>query len=238
MVIISESMPRPLIYAHRGSSIDHPENSRAAFMAAIDEGADGFECDLRLSKDGQVVIWHDSDMSRLGANSASIAHTNFTEIKRIYPKVLLLTDLIEIATNNKKSLALETKHPVPSGNLVESKIFELTSKITEIDISLLSFSWLAIEKTRREAPQIEAVSLINFINAPIMERFSGAKSVGPEITAIKANPNLVAKYKNEGKRVFVWTVNEITDIELCAELGVDVVITDFPARAASVLGYP
>lgn len=231
-------MPGPLIYAHRGSSINHPENSRAAFMAAIDEGADGFECDLRLSKDGQIVIWHDSDMSRLAGNSANIANTNFTEIKRIYPKVLLLNDLIEIAIKDKKSLALETKHPVPSGNLIESKIFELIATVTEIDISLLSFSWLAIEKTRREAPKIEAVSLINFINAPIMERFSGAKSIGPEITAIKANPKLVAKYKNEGRRVFVWTVNEIADLKVCAELEVDVVITDLPARAASVLRYP
>jgi glycerophosphoryl diester phosphodiesterase len=231
-------MPKPLIYAHRGSSIGYPENTRAAFMAAIDQGSHGIECDLRLSKDGQIIIWHDSDMFSIAKNRAKIAETEYSEIKNIYPEVMLLVDLIEIALANKVALALETKHPVPTGNLIESKIIEFIAPITEINISLLSFSWLAIEKTCREAPNVETVALLNLINTPIMERFSGAKSVAPTISAIRGNPKLVAKYKNEGKRVFVWTVNEIEDLELCAELAVDVVITDLPAQAVSVLGYP
>lgn len=231
-------MPKPLIYAHRGSSVDHPENTRAAFQAAISDGAHGFECDLRLTKDGEIVVWHDANMSRIANNKASIAHTDFKELKAIYPQILLLSELLEIAIANKKSLALETKHPVPTGNQIESKIIETISEISQIEISLLSFSWLAIEKVGRELPKLETVALLNSINTPIMERFSAAKSVAPEIIAIKANPSLVARYKSEGKRVFVWTVNEIADLELCAELGVDVVITDMPARAVSVLGYP
>ena len=71
-----------------------------------------------------------------------------------------------------------------------------------------------------------------------MKRFSSGNSVAPELALIKADPAQVARYQNEGKRVFVWTVNEISDLELCAKLGVDVVITDMPARAVSVLGYP
>lgn len=231
-------MPKPLIYAHRGSSVDHPENTRAAFQAAISDGAYGFECDLRLTKDGEIVVWHDANMSRIANNKASIAHTDFKELKAIYPQILLFSELLEIAIANKKSLALETKHPVPTGNQIESKIIETISEISQIEISLLSFSWLAIEKVGRELPKLETVALLNSINTPIMERFSAAKSVAPEIIAIKANPSLVARYKSEGKRVFVWTVNEIADLELCAELGVDVVITDMPARAVSVLGYP
>lgn len=231
-------MPKPLIYAHRGSSTDHPENTRAAFQAAIDEGANGFECDLRLSKDGQIVVWHDANMLRIAGNKSAIANTEYAELKSIYPALLTLPELLEMAVGNSKALALETKHPVPSGNVIETKIIELISQITEIEISLLSFSWLAIEKVSRELPSLETVALLNAINTPIMERFSAAKSVAPEIVAIRANPGLVAKYQSDGKRVFVWTVNEISDLELCAKLGVDVVITDMPARAVSVLGYP
>jgi glycerophosphoryl diester phosphodiesterase len=122
-------MPRPLIYAHRGSSFDHPENTRAAFMAAISDGADGFECDLRLTKDNQVVIWHDSNMLRMANHKAVVAHTNYSELKEIYPDLMLLTELLEIASEHKKSLALETKHPVPSGNEVENKIMELVKPL-------------------------------------------------------------------------------------------------------------
>jgi len=44
-----------------------------AYKAAIDEGADGFECDVRLTKDKQLVLWHDADLQRIAGNSARIA---------------------------------------------------------------------------------------------------------------------------------------------------------------------
>jgi glycerophosphoryl diester phosphodiesterase len=232
-------MPKPLIYAHRGSSFDHPENSRVAFMAAIQDGAHGFETDLRLTKDGQIVLWHDSNMQKLANDKAVIAHSNYSEIKSKYREVMLLEELLEIATTYKISLALETKHPVPSGNEVEHKVVEMVKPfLNSIKISLLSFSWLAIEKSARDADHLETVALMNPINQTIMKRFSSANSVAPALELIKADPSQVARYQRDGKRVFVWTVNEITDLELCAELGVDVVITDMPARAVSVLGYP
>jgi len=231
-------MPRPLIYAHRGSSFDHPENTRAAFMAAIADGADGFECDLRLTKDNQVVIWHDSNMLCMANHKAVVAHTDYSEMKEIYPDLMLLTELLEIASKYKKSLALETKHPVPSGNEVENKIMELISPYKNLDIALLSFSWLAIEKVAKSKTNIETVALVNALNAPIMNRFSSAKSFAPDIEEIRNHPEIVAKYQSEGKRVFVWTVNDLVDLKLCAQLGVDVVITDMPARAVSELGYP
>lgn len=231
-------MPRPLIYAHRGSSFDHPENTRAAFMVAIADGADGFECDLRLTKDNQVVIWHDPNMFRIANHKAVVAQTKYSELKEIYPDLLLLTELLEIARDYKKALALETKHPVPTGNEVENKIMELVKPYKELDIALLSFSWLAIEKVVRSETGIETVALVNALNAPIMNRFSSAKSFAPNIEEIRDHPELVSKYQSEGKRVFVWTVNDAIDLKLCAQLGVDVVITDMPARAVSELGYP
>jgi glycerophosphoryl diester phosphodiesterase len=207
-------------------------------MAAIADGADGFECDLRLTKDNQVVIWHDSNMSRMANHKAVVAHTEYSALKEIYPNLMLLTELLEIASEHKKALALETKHPVPSGNEVENKVMELIKPYKNVEISLLSFSWLAIEKVVRFETGIETVALVNALNAPIMNRFSSAKSFAPSIEEIRNHPEIVAKYKSEGKRVFVWTVNEVNDLKLCAKLGVDVVITDMPARAVSELGYP
>ena len=207
-------------------------------MAAISDGADGFECDLRLTKDNQVVIWHDSNMLRMANHKAVVAHTDYSEMKEIYPDLMLLTELIEMASEHKKALALETKHPVPSGNEVENKIMELISPYKNLDIALLSFSWLAIEKVAKSETNIETVALVNPLNATIMNRFSSAKSFAPSIEEIRNHPELVTRYQSEGKRVFVWTVNDLVDLKLCAQLGVDVVITDMPARAVSELGYP
>ena len=207
-------------------------------MAAIADGADGFECDLRLTKDGQVIIWHDSNMLRMANHKAVVAHAEYSELKGIYPELMLLTELLEIAKKYQKALALETKHPVPSGNEVESKILELIKPYKELDIALLSFSWLAIEKVANLETGIETVALVNALNAPIINRVSSAKSFAPSIEEIRNHPELVARYQSEGKRVFVWTVNDVNDLKLCAQLGVDVVITDMTARVVSELGYP
>ena len=103
------------IYAHRGSSVAHPELTMAAYKAAIDDGADGFECDVRLTKDNHLVLWHDADMQRVAGNAARIADSSFKEIKSHYPQAITLEDLLTLARDNKKELAIETKHPVPSG---------------------------------------------------------------------------------------------------------------------------
>ena len=66
-------MKPPKIYAHRGASADFPEHTRAAYEAAIHQGADGFECDVRLTRDSIPILWHDPTMERIASNTADIA---------------------------------------------------------------------------------------------------------------------------------------------------------------------
>ena len=86
----------PLIYAHRGASFDHPEMSRAAYLAAVEQGADGFECDLRLTKDGVIVCWHDATMKRVADCDLVISESTFEEVRAAYP-ILTLVELLDIA---------------------------------------------------------------------------------------------------------------------------------------------
>ena len=60
----------------------------AAYKAAVDEGADGFECDVRITKDKQLVLWHDADMQRIAGFSARISDSTLSEIKDLYPEVM------------------------------------------------------------------------------------------------------------------------------------------------------
>ena len=141
------------IYAHRGSSIAHPELTMAAYKAAIDDGADGFECDVRITKDNQLVLWHDADLQRIAGNSARIADSTFNEIKSHYPQVINLDQLLVLARDNKKELAIETKHPVPSASAVEKKVMQLLAQEKPVaDIHLMSFSWFALENITSALP--------------------------------------------------------------------------------------
>lgn len=235
-------MVAPKIYAHRGASFDLPEHTRAAYEAAIHQGADGFECDVRLTKDNVPILWHDPTMERTAGNTGDIAALTFSEIQDRYPQVMLFTDFLELAMTFAKDLAIETKHPVPSGRKIETVILnELNSHNDQIvksgiEISLMSFSWFAIESLSRNQ-QRNTVMLLDGTKGRILEKRSSAKTLGPSIEMIKERPEIISDAKENGKRLFVWTVDEASDVEFCAQKGIDVLITNKPAQARKVLGY-
>jgi glycerophosphoryl diester phosphodiesterase len=206
----------------------------AAYKAAIDDGADGFECDVRLTKDNQVILWHDSDMQRIAGKSVRIADSNFSEIKRLYPQTMTLEELLILARDNKKELAIETKHPVPSGSAVEKKVMELLQQEKQVaQVSVMSFSWLALENIRRIDPHQQTVALLRDKFSFAMRRFTSAQAIGPGISAFRNKPHL----NQDPRKLFVWTVDTADDVRFCADNGVDVLITNTPSYARSVLGY-
>ena len=222
------------IYAHRGSSIAHPELTMAAYKAAVDEGADGFECDVRLTKDKELILWHDADMQRVAGNTARIADLTFKEIKNHYPQAITLDELLILARDNNKELAIETKHPVPSGSAVEKKVMELLSQEKAVaDIHVMSFSWCALENIRKIDPHQKTVALLHDTFSFAMRRFTSAQAIGPGITSFRKKPHL----NQDPRNLFIWTVDDADDMRFCADNGVDVLITNTPSYARSVLGY-
>jgi len=227
-----------LIYAHRGASADYPEMTDIAYEAAVTQGADGFECDLRLSRDEVPVLWHNSSMLERAGNRGLIAEMNFAEIKQAYPQILTLDDFLDIAISHQKGVLIETKHPVISGNRVEEILVEKIRErkvLAKIELSVMSFSWSAIEKLKRLDPTIPTTFLMNQRTLWPQVRFSSAPSIGPGINEVRANPELISKIKKQGKSVSVWTVDRGEDVELCKELGVDILITNTPAHARTFL---
>lgn len=233
---------QPKVFAHRGASIEFAEHTRAAYEAAIHQKADGFECDVRLTKDSLPILWHDATMERNAGFTGDIAALRYEEIHERYPQVMLFTDFLELAIAFKKDLAVETKHPVPTGRQIETIILremdKYESQIVEagIEISFMSFSWFAIESLSRNQPR-NTVMLLDGKRGRFLEHRTSAKTLGPSIKMIKERPEMITNAKNEGKRLFIWTVDDPADVEFCANNGIDVIITNKPAQARSVLGY-
>ena len=226
-----------LIYAHRGASSDFAEGSKAAYEGAIAQGADGFECDVRLTKDRQIICYHDRNTTRLSKIDLEIAKTTYSEIKeKVNP--YRLDQLLDLAIKNKKDLVIEFKHPVPTGGLVEKLTHKLlaekSSEIikSEITISLISFSYLATLRNLRSGYQSAYL-----VKNKILSKINPAPIIGPSIKLIRENPEFVASAIKKGKKVFVWTVNNEADLQLCAKLGVSAVMSDNPALARKLLGY-
>jgi glycerophosphoryl diester phosphodiesterase len=127
---------------------------------------------------------------------------------------------------------------VPSRGLIEKKTHQLLNqyakqiKSSGIKISLISFSFLATLRNKKSSHQTGFL-----INRKYLARVNPSQVVAANLEIIKADHNFVSTQKKRGRKVMVWTVNEPEDLILCKKLGIDAVITDYPARARLTLGY-
>ena len=229
-----------LIIAHRGASGEFTEGSKAAYEAALAQKADGLECDLRLTKDNQIICYHDANTTRLSNINLEIAKTNYAQLANEvdpYP----FEQLLKLAIDNKKDLVLEFKHPVPSGGRVERAVHKLLKsnkdqiKASGIKITAISFSYLATLRNRLAQNDLYQTGLI--INNKLYARLNPTSIFAVNIDLLKQNPNLGNKIKKNGGRLYIWTVNEVDDLKYCEKIGADAVITDYPAQARKALGY-
>jgi glycerophosphoryl diester phosphodiesterase len=226
------------IYAHRGASGEFAEGSQAAYLAAIEQGCDGFECDVRLTKDKQIICYHDKDAKRLSNLDLKIADTNYDQLKRaINP--LKLEQLLDLAIKSKKDLVIESKHPVPTGGEIERAVHKLLKNKNKeinqsgIQIFLISFSFLATLRNKKSLYKSGYL-----VSKKILARFNPTDLVAANIEIIRSDHSFVLNQMRKGKQVMVWTVNNEDDLKLCQDLGVRAVITDYPARVRKILGYP
>ncbi|MET0590241.1 MAG: glycerophosphodiester phosphodiesterase family protein [Naasia sp.] len=118
----------PAIFAHRGASGDRPEHSRAAYLQAIAQGADGIETDIRATADGALVCWHDHTIDRVTGRGGVVADLALAEMRALVPggprQLVTLAELLDIllTAGRPMRLALEIKQPSPSGAALDEGI--------------------------------------------------------------------------------------------------------------------
>jgi glycerophosphoryl diester phosphodiesterase len=243
---------RPLIIAHRGSSEAHPEHTLAAYATAVDQGADLLEADVRLTADGHLVCVHDRRIDRTSNGRGVVSAKTLAQLRRWdfggTASVLLFQELIEmtLGADRPVGLAIETKHPVRYAGLVEQRVVELLREYrllgSRFDPSnrayLMSFSELALRRWREMAPGVPSVFLMEEVPLRCRKGWLpfGASVAGPSLEIVRAHPAYVQRVHEAGNRVFVWTVDERADLDLCRRLGVDAVITNRPEFARDHLG--
>jgi glycerophosphoryl diester phosphodiesterase len=133
-----------ILFAHRGASADYTEHTRAAYLAAIAQGADGLETDVRLTADGQLVCWHDPTTDRIGGVAGWVHEFTLDELRALdlsrgreipaeygdaSDQLMTLPALLELlmAAERPVRLALELKQPGPFGDaLTEAVLTALT----------------------------------------------------------------------------------------------------------------
>lgn len=242
-------MKKTKIYGHRGAMGEYPENTLLSFKKAIEQGVDGLEIDIQLTKDGEVVVIHDEKLDRTTTGTGFVKDLTLDEIKQYsaganfkqFPKYNEAWDEETIPTLKEVFTLLEA-NPEVELNIelktfpfrytgIEEKALELCSLYGgDRKIIFSSFhlpSILSIKELDREAKI--AWLLHQSISHP--EEYSEALSleglhIGKDI--ILKNPSILKEYNSQ---VRVWTVNSIDEIKQFLDLKVDVIMTDFPEKA-------
>lgn len=221
------------IFAHRGFSHRYPEATRLAYEKAIEAGADGFECDVRLTKDKEIVCFHDRTLHRITGKKNSVSRTTFKEMQSA-ASTITLNELLDLAITNKKDLLIETKHPVLSGGAIEKAVMQLLNSraqeisAAKIEVRLMSFSYWAMLRMKKGAyPVMKVVKYqLGFLIRP-------TKDLAVDIQLIRKHPGVLKRIAPN--RAYLWTVNEKEDMKWLKNRAVFGVITDRPKRAVRIL---
>ena len=182
-----------LVVAHRGSNTDLPEHSLAAYLRAIDEGADAVECDVRLTVDGTAVLVHDRSTLRTTGLTGVISRASLGELfrhdwsaerhgwKELEPhefdesasSLLTLRTLLLAVSERSATMgfSIETKHPTRYRGFVEREVTDvlralgLTGPVEapQVGVRVMSFSAMALYRMRRYAPSVPRVFLMEKI---------------------------------------------------------------------------
>lgn len=231
------------VTAHRGFSRTAPENTKYAFEAAIDCKADYIELDVQLTKDEQVVVIHDDTLGRTTNGSGRVDRYTYEELSELSAggwfaaeyadaKIMLLSEVLELVDKDCM-LNIEIKD-IGNVDLTVDKTVELVKEygITK-SCYITSFSYKALQRVKAIEPKIKTGLIANLAASVRYSDLTDIDAVS--LNHIFVNKSVVETAHQNGKLVFVWTVNRKTDIKHMLTLGVDNIITDRPDLALEII---
>lgn len=230
------------ITAHRGSSLNAPENTMAAFQKAIDDMADYIELDVQQTKDGAIIVMHDPNVSRTTGVDRYVWEMTLDEIKKLDAgsqfsdayageKVPTLGEVIKLV-KGKTKLNIEIKPSGHDADLAENVVKILKDNNFSKDCVVTSFDSSTLKRVKEIDKDIDvgyilSVAYGNFYNMDDVDFFSVNASFLSKVT--------VDAIHNSGKQVHAWTVNNSVSVKNLANKGVDNIITDVPITAKEVI---
>jgi glycerophosphoryl diester phosphodiesterase len=240
-------MNKTSIYAHRGANKEAAENTRTAFERALQHPIDGIETDIQLTRDGVPVLWHDDDFAKLGMPNKRVDDFDFVQLQALNfaahfagakkESVMTLQDFVT-AYHARCGLLLEIKrYPNESLAQQQSKVWQtlaLAEAVNSERIFASSFDLESLLYAHQIAPDFPLVFNLepeNDVAFAIQVLTQHAFLHGLCVHISTLNEAMMAAVRQRGKSMAVYTCNTDEQIDCALNLGVDVLISDFPQLA-------
>ncbi|MFE8886593.1 glycerophosphodiester phosphodiesterase [Pseudarthrobacter enclensis] len=215
---------RPLVFAHRGSSAAFAEHTRAAYLQALADGADGVECDVHLTRDQHVVLLHDANLDRTSDGTGPVGDRTLRELRQLdfsswkgarIPEIygarseqlLTLPELLDVlrGAGRPVKLAIELKHPSPYQLKLEDRVLEVlraegwdpgSSTVDNVAVTFMSFSPDSVRHLLHSVPPQYICQLVDDLT---IHEIRGGLGLG--LITGNAVANLMKATQLEGERI-------------------------------------
>ncbi len=252
---------KPLIIAHRGASALAPENTLAAFQRAIDDGADGIEFDVRLTKDGVPVVFHDSTLNRLSQIEGRVSNFTAEELQNLdvgswfnekNPNIFnakfaaeivpTLTQLFDFLHGYQGLIYLELKgkdEDMPKLAEIVCRLIRHTNLLPNIIIK--SFNLEGIAAAKQILPEVRTAALfapkiLTFLRKKkwLLKMAQNYQADEISIHYSMAAEKFVRRAANKDFSVVIWTTDNPAWVRRAFDSGISAIITNNPAHFLAV----
>lgn len=237
LAVLREPGQTAAIIGHRGDSAAAPENTMAAFELTTSLGAEYFEIDIRMSKDGVPVVMHDSTVDRTTDGTGAVADLTLSELQALDAgswfdeshtgaRVPALDDVLGLVADTPGTdVVIEYKGKWSTAG-VKATTDMIAHSGLEHRVIAQSFREKTVAQLRHAAPDLVVGWITHALDAPTISnaRRIGADAVNPAV----ASARTVALAHDAGLGVFVWTHDADADWEELTAMGVDGIVTNRP----------
>lgn len=230
-----------IISAHRGNSSAAPENTMSAFRSAINVGADFFECDVRLTRDRQLVLMHDSSLNRTTNRSGSLRNYTLNQLSNVdagYPnrfgnqfageRIPTLQQALELA---KGTVNVEIE--IKESGLADDVVALVNQLEMQNQVIIISFNFNEIRRVK----EISTIP-VKYLVGPFWgsRQLRQLQAIGGEYFGPRGvvSSSRVAEANRMGIKIISYTINSESQIRRAIRNGQYGIATDYPARAIRI----
>ncbi len=234
------SLPLPLVIAHRGDSSAAPENTLSAFSSALSSGADGVELDVRLTRDEQLIVFHDRLLNRTSNGKGLVSHATLDQVRSLDAgswfgpafrgeRAPTLDEVFELLPGDYL-INVEMKVIVSSMKCIAHRVADTIRRHARWASTLVaSFNPVALYQLRLLEPRISRGYIWSKRHPfPISRRWLSplAQAQWYDPANDTYSTKLHAKFRDRGRRVLAWDLDFKRDMEAMAEARLEAVVTD------------
>lgn len=242
-------LSKPIIFAHRGASAYAPENTIASFILAVKQNAPAIELDAKLSKDNQIVVFHDPTTDRTTGFRASINKLSINEIKSLDAgshfdssfqgeKVPTLSEVFD-AVGRETLINIELTNYVSPFDSLPVLVAELVKKYNlQQSVFFSSFNPIALKRIHALLPEVPIALLAEsgkkgwVARSPLMN-WLPYHAIHPHFTDV--TNKFIEIHHKRAHLINTYTVNHLEEMKRLFHIGIDGIFTDDPLLAQQAL---